>query len=127
VILDSTWAKVAGTWLQLPAAPRETVNVLSDAPLIEVDARLGKNYRVTLGGNRTLANPTNAYDWQMLMFEFIQDGSGNRTLTLDTKFKLGTDIAAVTLSTGANKRDLLGVRYNADVDKFDVIAFVRGY
>jgi hypothetical protein len=104
-----------------------TPDALTDAATIATDASLGNHFRVTLGGNRTLGNPTNAVDGQKIMWEIKQDGTGTRTLTLDTKFALGTDITAVTLTTTINKRDFLGVVYNSTDDKFYVIAFVKGY
>lgn len=100
---------------------------LTDAATITVNATLGNQFRVTIGGNRTLANPTGAFDGQMLMFSIKQDATGGRTLTLDTKYRFGTDITSITLSTAANKTDKLGVQYNQADDKFDVISFVRGF
>jgi hypothetical protein len=100
---------------------------LADAATIVTNASLGTHFRVTLGGNRTLGNPTNAVDGQKLLFEIIQDATGSRTLALDTKFALGTDVSAVTLTTTASKRDFLGVVYNASADKFYVLGFLKGY
>lgn len=100
---------------------------LTDAATISVDASLGNHFRVTLGGNRTLGNPTNATDGQKLLFEIIQDATGSRTLTLDTKFAFGTDITAFTATTTASKRDFLGVVYNSTADKFYVIGIQKGY
>ena len=82
---------------------------------------------MTLGGNRTLANPTNPTDGQKVTWEIIQDATGSRTLTLGAKFALGTDISSTTLTTTASKRDFLGAVYNATADKWYVIAFVKGY
>lgn len=104
-----------------------TPDTLTDASTITVDASLGNNFTVTLGGNRTLGNPSNAVDGQMIMFRIRQDGTGTRTLALDTKYRFGTDITSITLTTTINKTDYLGVRYHASDDKFDVIAFVKGY
>jgi|SRR5688572_10718223 len=100
---------------------------LVDAATIATDASLGNHFRVTLTDNRTLGNPTNAVDGQKMMWEIIQDAGGSNTLTLGNKFKLGTDIADVTLSTTGNARDFLGVVYNSTADLFYVIAFVKGY
>lgn len=102
-------------------------DVLAFATPLNTDASTGNYFRVTLTNNFTLANPTNAVDGQKLMWELIQDGAGSHAITLDTKFALGTDITAVTLSTAINKRDFLGVVYNATADLFYVIAFVKGY
>jgi hypothetical protein len=100
---------------------------LTDAATIATDASLGNHFRVTLGGNRTLGNPTNPTDGQKILWELIQDGTGTRTITLDTNFALGTDITAVTLTTAAGKRDFLGAVYNAGAGKWYVIAFTKGY
>lgn len=109
-----------------PAAQFAPVT-LTDATTVATNAALGNHFRVTLGGNRTLGNPTNAVDGQRILWEIIQDGTGTRTITLDTKFVLGTDLTAVTLSTAINKRDFLGAFYNSATDKFYVTAFVKGY
>jgi hypothetical protein len=100
---------------------------LTDAATIATNASLGNYFRVTLGGNRTLGNPTNPTDGQKIIWELIQDGTGSRTITLDTAFALGTDISAVTLTTTASKRDFLGAVYNSTATKWYVIAFTKGY
>lgn len=106
-----------------PPAP----TALTDAATITVNALANSSFRVTLGGNRTLGNPTGARDGQMIVFELAQDGTGSRTITLDTKYKFGSDLTSVVLSTAANTVDILGVRYNASQDKFWVVSFVRGF
>jgi hypothetical protein len=100
---------------------------LTDAATIATDASFGDYFRVTLGGNRTLGNPTNMIDGQRVIWELIQDATGSRTLTLGSAFALGTDIAAVTLTTTVSKRDFLGAVYNSTATKWYVIAFVKGY
>lgn len=100
---------------------------LIDAAQIVTDANMGNHFRVTLGGNRTLANPTNPADGQKIVWEFLQDGAGSRTISLGSKFRLGTDVATVVLSLGAGKRDFMGCIYNATVDLWHVVTFVRGY
>jgi len=102
-------------------------SVLTDAATIATDASLGNHFRVTLGGNRTLGNPTNPTDGQKIMWEIIQDATGSRLLALDTAFALGADISSITLTTTAGKRDFLGAVYNAGAGKWYVIAFVKGY
>jgi hypothetical protein len=104
-----------------------TPDSLVDAATIAVDASLGNDFTVTLTADRTLGNPTNPVNGQKIMFVIRQDGTGSHTLALDTAYRLGADITSVTLSTGANKTDYLGVRYNGTDSKWDVIAFVKGY
>ena len=100
---------------------------LTDAATIATNASLGNYFRVTLGGNRTLGNPTNPTDGQKAVWELIQDGTGSRTITLGSAFALGTDIASITLTTTASKRDFLGAVYNSTATKWYVIAFTKGY
>lgn len=100
---------------------------LTDATTIATDASLGTHFRVTLGGNRTLGNPTNPTDGQRCIWELIQDATGSRTITLGSNFALGTSIAAVTLTTTASKRDFLGAIYNSTAGKWYVTAFAKGF
>jgi hypothetical protein len=101
--------------------------VLTDAATIATDASLSNLFTVTLGGNRTLGNPTNAVDGQRITWAILQDGTGTRTLAYDTKFRFGTDITGATLTTTINKTDYLTVIYRSGADKFDVIEFRKGY
>ncbi len=106
---------------------KEPAIALTDAATIATNAGLGHRFRVTLGNNRTLGNPTNAYDGQQIVWELIQDDTGGRIITLDTKFAFGTTITAVVLTTTPSKRDFLTAIYNATTDKFYVVGFVKGY
>lgn len=103
------------------------VVTLTDAATVATDASLGNHFRVTLEGNRTLGNPTNPVDGQKAIWEFVQDGVGNRTIALDTDFNFGTDVTGVTLSTAAGARDLMFAIYNSTAGVWDVLAFDRGY
>jgi hypothetical protein len=100
---------------------------LTDASTIATDAALGNHFTVTLGGNRTLGNPTNPTHGQKVIWEITQDGTGTRTLTLGSNFALGTDITVVTLTTTASKTDFLGAIYNSTAGKWRVVAFAKGY
>lgn len=99
---------------------------LTDAATIETDVSIAIHFRVVLGGNRTLQNPTNPRDGQKVIWEFVQDSTGSRTITLDTKFDVGNDVA-VTLSTVAGAIDFMGATYDSPNDKWRVLAFVTGY
>jgi hypothetical protein len=57
-----------------------------------------------LGGNRTLANPTNLTAGQSGSIFIVQDGTGSRTLAYGNQYDfIGS--TAPTLSTGANAVD----------------------
>jgi hypothetical protein len=112
---------------RLPAVIIGAVVTLTDASTVATDASLGNLFRVTLGGNRTLGNPTNPTDGQRATWELIQDGTGSRTLALDTQFAFGTDITSVTLTTTASKRDFLTAIYNSTATKWYVVGFIKGF
>lgn len=93
---------------------RDKPIVLLDGATINVNASLGTTFRVTLGGNRTLANPTKLTDGQQLFFRIKQDGTGSRTLAYGSKYKFPGGSA--TLSTAASSVDVLACQYDATDD-----------
>lgn len=109
------------------AVPVQSPVALTFANPIATDASLGTHFRVTLTGDTTLANPTNATDGKRVIWELIQDGTGSRHLATDTKFRLGSDVPAIAPSTTAGARDFLCAIYIAATDSWDVVTFVRGY
>jgi hypothetical protein len=90
----------------------EKVVVLTDGANIAIDAALANNFRVTLGGNRTLDNPTNLIDGQVFNVRIIQDGTGSRTLAYGSLYKFPGGVVP-TLSTAANAKDFLSCQYDA--------------
>ena len=82
------------------------ITTLTDAASIAVDFALGNNFLVTIGGNRTLAAPTNAVAGQTGQIYVIQDGTGSRTLSYNSVYQFVSG-AAPTLSTGASDVDIL--------------------
>ena len=82
------------------------ITTLTDAASIAVDFALGNNFLVTIGGNRTLAAPTNAVAGQTGQIYVIQDGTGSRTLSYNSTYQFVSG-AAPTLSTGAADVDIL--------------------
>lgn len=109
-------------------APGELVVPLADAPTIATDAALGEVFAVTLGGNRTLGNPTHLRDGQRLVWRLAQDATGGRTLTLGSMFYVNTGVTgSIVLSGSPNKVDYLGAVYRAGTATLDVLAFGRGY
>lgn len=77
---------------------------LTDGATITPDFNAGINFIVTLGGNRTLANPSNAKAGQSGVILVKQDGTGSRTLTWGANFKWPA-ATAPTLSTTASRVD----------------------
>jgi hypothetical protein len=87
-------------------AQRGSVVTLTDGATITPDFSLGNNFSVTLGGSRTLANPTNLTAGQSGVIVITQDGTGSRLLSYGGYFKFpgGT---APTLTTTASAVDVL--------------------
>ena len=95
---------------------------------INVDAKYGDMFDVTLTGNVTLANPTNPVNGKTLRWRISQDATGGRTVTLGNKFNIpSTATSPLPWSTGVHKMDMLAATYHAGRDKWDVVAFVPGY
>jgi hypothetical protein len=90
------------------AAQRTTPVTLVDGPTITPDFSVGNNFIVTLGGNRTLANPTSMGTGlqQAGQIVVIQDGAGSRTLTLDTFWKTQGGLG-IQLSTAPGAVDII--------------------
>ena len=83
------------------------VATLTDGATITPDFGANQNFTVTLGGNRTLANPSNVTSdkvGQTGSIFVVQDGTGSRTLSFGANWDFigGT---APTLSTAASAVD----------------------
>lgn len=87
-------------------AQRGAIVALTDGATITPDFSLGNNYSVTLGGNRTLANPTNLTAGQSGVIVVTQDGTGSRTLAYGSYFKFPAGTAP-SLTTTASAVDVL--------------------
>ena len=87
-------------------AQRGSITALTDGATITPNFNNANNFSVTLGGNRTLANPTNLTAGQSGVIVITQDGTGSRTLAYGSNFKFpgGT---APTLTTTASAVDVL--------------------
>tara|TARA_R110000803_G_scaffold210013_2_gene280756 strand:- start:47 stop:955 length:909 start_codon:yes stop_codon:yes gene_type:complete len=97
---------------------------LTDAASIALDLATGNNFTVTLAGNRTLENPTNAVAGQTGQMYVIQDGTGSRTLAFGSNYKFPNG-TAITISTSTSSVDLLvfNVRSSTAIDTVLVSAF----
>jgi len=90
--------------LEITKSARATITSLTDGATITPDFDAAQNFAVTLGGNRTLANPSNIDAGQTGSIFVTQDGTGSRTLSFGSywDFAGGT---APTLSTAAGAVD----------------------
>ena len=88
------------------AAQRGTISALTDGATITPDFAVANNFSVTLGGNRTLANPSNLTAGQSGVIVVTQDGTGSRTLAFGSQWKFSNGTAP-TLTTTASAVDVL--------------------
>ena len=83
---------------------RGEITALTDGSTITPDLADSNNFSVTLGGNRTLANPSNIVAGQSGSFFITQDGTGSRTLAYGSYYDFAGGTAP-TLSTTASAVD----------------------
>ena len=97
---------------------------LTDAASIALNLTTGTNFVVSLGGNRTLENPSNAAVGQTGQIYVIQDGTGSRTLAFGDAYNFENSQTPV-MSTSANSVDLLvyNVRGVSAIDTVFVSSF----
>ena len=88
-----------------------TESTLTDQATVTWDASTQDVCKLTLGGNRTMAAPTNNTTGQFISILVIQDGTGSRTLTWNAVFEFASDTAP-TLTTTASLGDVFVFRYN---------------
>ena len=86
-------------------------STLTDQATVTWDASTQDVCKLTLGGNRTMAAPTNNTTGQFISILVIQDGTGSRTLTWNAVFEFASDTAP-TLTTTASLGDVFVFRYN---------------
>jgi hypothetical protein len=91
-----------------------TPTALTFATTVTPDASTSNNFKLTLTGACTIANPTNLTEGMVLNFCVDQDATGGRVLTLGSAFKWpgGT---APTWSTTANAKNFFSAYYDGTV------------
>jgi hypothetical protein len=94
---DTAKTDVAQTFT---SGQRGEITGLTDGATITPDLADSNNFSVTLGGNRTLANPSNIVAGQSGSFFITQDGTGSRTLAYGSYYDFAGGTAP-TLSTTA--------------------------
>lgn len=95
-----------GTAQSFTAAQRGAVSALTDGSTITPDFAVANNFSLTIGGNRTLANPSNLTAGQSGVIVITQDGTGSRTLAYGSYWKFANGTAP-TLTTTASAVDVL--------------------
>ena len=88
------------------AQQRGSISALTDGATITPDFAVANNFSVTLGGSRTLANPSNLTAGASGCIWITQDGTGSRTLAYGSQWDF-TGGTAPTLTTTAAAVDCL--------------------
>ncbi len=87
-------------------SPVHTLQTLTDGTNVAWNMASGHMAKLTLGGNRTLDNPTNipAAGWG---FVYIIQGAGGQTLALGSAYRTPGATGALSLSTGSADIDIV--------------------
>ena len=83
------------------AAQRGAITALTDGATITPDFATSNNFSVTLGGNRTMANPTNLTAGQSGSIFITQDAVGSRTLAWGSYWDFTTGTAPTLTATAS--------------------------
>jgi hypothetical protein len=100
---------------------------LTDAATIAVDASLGNDFRVTLGGNRTMGTPSNPANGDQIIFQVTQGAGGPWSITWGSGYQFSAGLPQPSLSTTSGQTDLLGFVYNATTGTWLLAAFLNGF
>lgn len=100
--------KIGGTNIEFEKAViGKTDTDTSNTGSVTLDFATNQNFVLTLTGAVTLANPTTELVGQTGFIVFIQDGTGNRAVSLDTQYKTVGGVNTLTLSSAANAIDIV--------------------
>ena len=91
-----------------------------DGPIMSTNAAFGSIFKVTLAGNRTLANPINSVDGQIFTWLISQDSTGGRLLTFGDKF---VNTSSVELVTSPGAINVIQAIYTLTEDRFVITNF----
>ncbi len=104
------------------------VVALSDVATPSLDASTGIEFTLIATGDRTIAVPSSPTNGQKITIRHFASG-GARTLALNTGtggFRFGTDLTSLS-QTASGKTDYIGAIYNLTDNKWDVVAYIKGY
>jgi hypothetical protein len=110
-----------------PGGLAPAVVQLTDAATIAVDASAGNDFRVTIGGNRTMGTPANPTNGEQVIFQITQGTGAPFTITWASGYQFSAALPQPTLSTTAGQTDLLGFVYNSTIGAWLFAAFLNGF
>ena len=112
--------------VSLSGAVKSHITTLTDAATVALDFNDANMFMVTLGGNRTLAAPSNATAGQVGSRYVIQDGTGSRTLSYNAAWRFPAGSVPVATTT-ASAVDLIvyNTRSATTIDAVKLKNFTR--
>ena len=118
---DTAVTDVAQTFT---AAQRGSITTLTDGATVTPDFAASNNYTLTLGGNRTIANPTNLTAGQSGSIFLVQDGTGSRTASWGSywDFAGGTAPTLTTTASAVDRIDYV-VRSSTSIHAVATLAY----
>ena len=118
---DTAKTDVAQTYT---AAQRGAITTLTDGATVTPNLAVSNNYTLTLGGNRTIANPSNCTAGQSGSIFLVQDGTGSRTEAWGSYWDFAGGVAPV-LTTTANAVDRIDyvVRSSTSIHAVATLAY----
>jgi hypothetical protein len=125
-VFDTRYLRAGGTLtesLSVSGALFTPPVTLTDGTSVAVNAALSNMFRLTPGGNRTIANPSNPSDGQTIVFEIIQDATGSRTLAWDTGYSFPASIGTPVLSSTPAFHDFIVFRYDSGTAAWYCVGF----
>ena len=99
--MDTKGDASVGTANNWTAGQRGEITALTDGATITIDMADSNNFSVTLGGNRTFANPSNDTAGQSGSIFITQDGTGSRTASWGTDWEFAGGTAPTLTTTAA--------------------------
>lgn len=118
--IDSRYLKLTTTSSQTTAAPQPPSTV-TYASTINPNMTNGLAFRVTVTGGLTIGQVSNPNDNDPIEIQVIQDGTGGRSVSLDsTYWKLPEEIPGTFALTNANAMTVISGRYYSTASKFYV-------
>lgn len=127
VLGEGTASPASASTTTEPGGTAPAVVSLTDAPTIAVDASLGNDFRLTLGGDHTLGDPSNPTDGQQIIFQVTQGAGAPFTVTWGSAYQFSTGLPQPALSTDAGQTDVLGFIYDAANGSWLLAAVVTGF
>lgn len=101
------------------------VVTLVDAASMIINAALGNHFRFMMNQNRPFGTPINATDGQIILLEMHNQTGSAFTLSFNAAFKAGSDFTLTPLLAG--KADMIQWMYNANMAKWLLIGYSKGY